>query len=52
MSTLEGLDIGYELAHPGTLAVRPDGAAIRLVSGLILRRVAAGAATQISEGSR
>ncbi|WP_313887031.1 hypothetical protein [Salinispora arenicola] len=52
LSTLEGLDIGYELAHPGTLAVRPDGAAIRLVSGLILRRVAAGAATQISEGSR
>lgn len=45
LSTLEGLDIGYQLGHPGTLAARPDGMTTRLVSGLILRRAQVGSAT-------
>ncbi len=47
LSTLEGLDIGYELAHPGTLAVRPDGLTTRLVSALIIRRAPVASAEQI-----
>jgi hypothetical protein len=39
LSTLEGLDIGYALSHPGQLATRRDADTTRIVSGLILRRV-------------
>ncbi|NMO53430.1 hypothetical protein HH310_19845 [Actinoplanes sp. TBRC 11911] len=37
LSTLEGLDIGYELHHPGPLATRPCPPGTRLVSALVLR---------------
>jgi hypothetical protein len=49
LSTLEGLDIGYALHHPGTLATRLDGTATRVVCGLVLRRVPVGSVTAARE---
>ena len=49
LSTLEGLDIGYGLAHPGALAVRTEGPTARLVSGLILHRVLVGSVAPTNE---
>jgi hypothetical protein len=49
LSTLEGLDIGFALHHPGTLATRSDGTATRVACGLILRRVPSGSTTTSRE---
>ncbi len=51
LSTLEGLDVGYALSHPGQLAIRHHGTVARLVSGLVLRRVPVGSINGTSEAS-
>ncbi|MDX8035867.1 hypothetical protein SK803_37195 [Lentzea sp. BCCO 10_0856] len=48
LALLEGLDIGYALTYPGTLATRNDQSMTRVVTSLYLRRVEVGASVPLS----
>jgi hypothetical protein len=48
LALLEGLDIGYALAYPGTLATRNNQSTTRVVTSLHLKRVDVGAAASLS----
>ncbi len=50
LALLEGLEIGYALVYPGTLATRSDQSATRVITSLRLRRTQAG--QLVSEGAR